>query len=217
LQSSDSGIVLVNGHADRSQLSRISPLSYVCAILAQALRRSPNRNIVLAYFCGQHSASVDDLRGPQGLMRSLVAFLILSLVKDSVISDSAPVWFSDFAGNLEELSFHNICQLFYCIVEQLPKGIALYCIIDGISYYEKPDWKADYDMVMDCFGNIITNNNFGVRFKLLLTSPTKSLWLSASLTSDQRVSLRNPGRKGKMHLETYLQAGFNEKALRRDE
>jgi hypothetical protein len=159
LHSSDSGIVLVNGHADRSQLSKISPLSYVCAILVQALRRSPNRNVVLAYFCGQHSASEDDLVGPQGLMRSLVAFLVLGLVQNSFISDSAPVWLSSFSGNLEELSFQNICQLFYRMVEHLPKGVTLYCIIDGISYYEKPDWKAEYDLIMVRISNSSFRSN----------------------------------------------------------
>ena len=51
--------------------------------------------------------------GPQGLMRSLVAHLALTLVQDAYISDSAPIQFFSLQGDFEELSFNNICQLCY--------------------------------------------------------------------------------------------------------
>jgi hypothetical protein len=208
LHSPNSGVVLVNGCTDRSQHTKISPITYVCATLTHALRRSPDRNVVLVFFCGQHSTSNDDLMGPQGLMRSLVAHLVLTLVQDAYISDSAPIQFPSLQGDIEELSFKCICQLFYSLVELVPKGITLHCVVDGISYYEKPVWKENYDLMMECFGSIITNEAMGAIFKLLLTSPTTSHWLLSLLMPHQRVSLRNLRRRGTADPETYLQAAF---------
>ena len=207
LHSPNSGVVLVNGCTDRSQHTKISPITYVCATLTHALRRSLERNVVLAFFCGQHSTSKDNLMGPQGLMRSLVAHLALTLVQDAYISDSAPIQFPSLQEDFEELSFKDICQLFYRLVELVPKEITLYCVVDGISYYEKPVYSGDYDLMMECFGSIITNEAMGVIFKLLLTSPTTSR-LSPSLMPHQRVSLRNVRRRGTTNPEIYLQAAF---------
>jgi len=212
----NSDVVLVNGCTDRSQHTKVSPITYVCATLTHALRRSPNRNVVLAFFCGQHSTSNDDLAGPQGLMRSLVAHLVLTLVQDTYISDSAPIQFPPLQGDIEQLSFKSICQLFYSLVELVPKGVTLHCVIDGISYYERPVWREDYDLMMECFGNIITNEAMGVIFKLLLTSPTTSHWLLPLLMPHQRVSLRNLRRRGTANPETYLQAVFENAGSQQD-
>lgn len=207
LQSPESGVVLVNGLTDRSQHGKISPLTHICATLTHALRRSPGRNVVLAFFCGQHTTTKDDLPGPQGLMRSLVAFLVLELVQKSYISDSAPIYFPELEEDFSELSFTDICQLFYRLVKLIPKGVTVQCIVDGISHYERPQWKEDFDLMMECFGGIITNNDGGAIFKLLLTSPTQSRWLPSILEPHQRVSLRNTnmGRRRRMEVDTYLQ------------
>ena len=207
LQLPESGVVLVNGCTDRSQSTKISPITYVCATLTHALRRSTTPNIVLAFFCGQHSSSQADLIGPQRLMRSLVADLVLSLVQNECISEAEPIWFPAAREHFEELSFKDICQLFCHIIELVPKEITVYCVVDGISYYERQVWKEDYDLMMECFGSIITNNAIATAFKLLLTSPTVSRWLP-DLTTSQRVSLRNVRARGTVNPETIFQSAF---------
>ena len=207
LHSSESGIVLVNGCTDRSQNTKISPLSHVCATLTHALRRSAGSNVVLAFFCGQHSTSNDDLVGPQGLMRSLVAFLVLSLAQNEYISDSAPIWFPAFQGHFEELLLKDICHLFHHLVQLVPKEISIYCVVDGISYYERQGWREDYDLMMECFGSIIANETMAAAFKLLLTSPTVSRWLP-NLMPNQQVSLRDMRTRGPTSSGTCLQSTF---------
>jgi hypothetical protein len=216
LHSPESGVVLVNGCTDRSQNTKISPITYVCATLTHALRRSAGVNVVLTFFCGQHSTSKDDLMGPQGLMRSLVAILVLSLVQNEYVSDSAPIRFSAFQGDFEELSFKDTCQIFYHLVELVPKEISVYCVVDGISYYERQGWKQDYDLMMECFGSIIANKAFAAVFKLLLTSPTVSRWLP-DLMPHQRVSLRNLRMRGPASPVTYLQSAFGNLASQEDQ
>lgn len=215
LHSPESGIVLVNGCIDRSQNTKISPITHVCATLTHALRRSAGANVVLAFFCGQHSTSNDDLMGPQGLMRSLVAFLVLSLVQNEYISDSAPIWFPAFQGDFEELSFNDICQLFYHLIGLVPKEISVYCVIDGISYFERQGWNEDYDLMMECFGSIIANKAIAAVFRLLITSPTTCRWLP-NLMPHQRVSLRNTRTRAAASPETYLQSGFGNVASQED-
>jgi hypothetical protein len=205
LNSAGSGAVLVNGCIDRTQNTKITPLTYVCATLTYALRRSPGQNVVLSFFCGQHSISADNLVGPQGLMRSLVTFLVLDLVQKGHISDSVPIPFQTLERDFEAISFKDICHLFYHLIERIPHGITIYCVVDGISQYERLDWKEDYHMMMDCFGSIISNETIGATFKLLLTSPTNSRWIPNFLPH-QRVSLRNTRRRGVADPEVYLQA-----------
>jgi hypothetical protein len=206
MHSAESAVVLVNGCSDRNQNTRISPVTHVCATLTHALRRY-EPNVVLVFFCGQHSNSTDDLVGPQGLMRSLVASLVLSLIQKECISFSAPIRFSgDFQGNFEQLSFEDICLLFCQLVELVPKKFTVYCVVDGISYYERDTWRGDYDLMMQSFGSVIANKVMAPVFKLLLTSPTKSRWLPDLLAPQQRVSLRNTRNRGASSPESYVQA-----------
>lgn len=218
LRSPESGVVLVNGYSDRSQNSKISPITHVCATLTHALRRSNGANVVLGFFCGQHTTSKDDLMGPQGLMRSLVAFLALNLVQNECISNAAPIPFPALQGDPEELSFQDICQLFYHLIELVPKQVTVYCVVDGISYYEREGWEGDYDLIMRCFSSIIANKT-NAAFKLLLTSPTKSNWLPNLIMPHQPVSLRNlktRGSRGAVSAETYLQSAFGNLLLPED-
>ncbi|KAE9373805.1 hypothetical protein N431DRAFT_407513 [Stipitochalara longipes BDJ] len=208
LQAPESGVVLVNGYTDRSQNTKITPITYVCATLTCALRRSASANVVLAFFCGQHSSSQDDLLGPQGLLRSLVADIVLSLAQNECILEAAPIWFPASQRDFEELSFKDICQLFFHLVELVPKEIPVYCVVDGISFYEREGWREDYDIMMECFGSLIANNAVATAFKLLLTSPTVSRWLSDLMPSHQKISLRNKRTRRTVPPEILFESAF---------
>lgn len=106
-----------------------------------------------------------------------------------------------------ELSLRDICHLFYRLVELVPREVKVYCVVDGISYYERQDWKDDYDLMMECFSGIIGNERIKAVFKLLFTSPTISRWLP-DLKPEQRVSLRNTRSRGSTNPEVYLQSAF---------
>ncbi len=196
LHAPQSGIVLVEGCGDRSQATtRISPISYVCATLAQALRASdttgPNAgstNVVLVFFCGQHVVNNDDLQGPQGLIRSLLAQLILILVQNEWMSETAPIKIpQEVTGSL---SLEDDCWLFYQLLGLIPRQTSVFCLVDGISYYERECWRRDYDLAIDVFAKIISDEKLGICVKLLMTSPTTSNWLS-NLAPHQRVTLRS--------------------------
>lgn len=193
------GIILVEGCGDRSQTSRVSPISVVCVTLAHTLRTRP-ASVALLFLCGRHVDGGDGvICGPQGLMRSLLAQLILVVAQNNWISDFSQI---GFPGGEEEtewkhLALHDVCLLFHQMLESIPCMTEVFCLVDGISFFERDDWCHDYDMVMNTFARIIENQNLNVAFKLLITTPTRSSRLS-NLESHQRVALRNNGTQGSL-------------------
>jgi hypothetical protein len=215
------GVVAIDGHFDHTQMGKISPLSYICAMLSQALRQqsqqyaalfgsgSPTsmstqpekgafRGIVLEYFCALHTAGSDDLRGLQGLMRCLTTQLILSMVANEWIGYADAVHLPHLRDGEEELlgqrNLDSICRLFTALIHLVPQGVSIYCLVDGWSAYEREQlWRDDYEVVLNSFREAagVSNSDDGTNFKLLLTSPTACRWLGDFLIPGQRVSLRN--------------------------
>jgi hypothetical protein len=211
-------IVAVDGHFDRSQMGKISPLSYMCSMLSQAMRqqaieypapsspaslqsplteRSPPRKVVLEYYCSLHTAEDDDLYGPQGLMRCLVTQLILFLLANGWLGQDEAVYLP-YLRNVEEDMLQQrrldaVCRLFVALTRHVPQGVPVYCFVDGWSAYEREDlWRNDYDIVIDTLREVAnpSSTQSGANAKLLLTSPTTSRWLVDVLPREQRVSLR---------------------------
>ncbi|KAE8446335.1 hypothetical protein EG329_012084 [Mollisiaceae sp. DMI_Dod_QoI] len=180
LTGSSAGVVAIDGHFDRTQMGKISPLSYICAMLSQALRQqsqqdaasfgsgSPisvstqpekgaaSRDIVLEYFCALHTADSDDLRGPQGLMRCLTTQLILSMVANEWIGQADAVNLPHLRDGEEELlgqrNLDAVCRLFTALIYLVPQGVSIYCLVDGWSAYEREQlWRADYEVVLNAF------------------------------------------------------------------
>lgn len=191
LRTHEAGIVLVEGCGDRSQMSRVSPISVVCATLAHTLRTRPS-SATLLFFCGRHLADDDNLCGPQGLMRSFLVQLILILVQNNWISDFTQINLMYAEGEFKYLNLQDVCQLFHQLLEYVSPKAEVFCLIDGISFFEGEDWFDDYDLAMGTFGRIIADQNLSSVFKLLLTTPTRSTRLS-DMAPHQRVQLRNNG------------------------
>lgn len=101
LNEPHSAVILVEACGSRLEAGRVPAISHVCAVLEQALRTHGNHAVdefqhcdgstTLLFFCGRHMERDDPLRGPQGLMRSLLAQLIMALVRNRWISDSAAI------------------------------------------------------------------------------------------------------------------------------
>ena len=215
------GVVAIDGHFDRTQMGKISPLSFICAVLSQALRQQSQqyaasfgsgspvsmstqpekgapRDIVLEYFCALHTADSDDLRGPQGLIRCLTTQLILSMVANEWIGHADAVHLPHLRDGEDELlgqrNLDAVCRLFTTLIHLVPQGASIYCLVDGWSAYEREQlWRADYEVVLNAFREAAdaSNSDDGTSFKLLLTSPTACRWLGDFLIPGQRVSLRN--------------------------
>ena len=97
------------------------------------------------------------------------------------------------------LSLADLCRLFHRLLGLIPRETFIFCIVDGISYYQRDCWREDYELVLGLFGQIVTDPRLGGLFKVLLTSPTISMPLSNDLINHQRVSLRSHRGSGHGH------------------
>ncbi|KAK4210103.1 hypothetical protein QBC37DRAFT_429270 [Rhypophila decipiens] len=222
LSAPSAGVVLVdscNSIADRSLLgSSLTPVSFICATLTQALRRqSAPSPVVLVFFCGSHVTYKDALRGPLGLVRSLLAQLVLELLKNRWVSEEDPMTGVSLPDEPDEdgsgggVYLADLCGLFHSLLRLIPQGTSVYCIVDGISCYhdraeddqEEEEWSEDYAVVMETFAGITADESSeACWFKLLLTSlssmgPESERGLDRWMKPHQyqRVSMRS-GRTG---------------------
>ncbi|KAK0639603.1 hypothetical protein B0T16DRAFT_450265 [Cercophora newfieldiana] len=191
LHSPQSGLLLVDGHTDRAQQTgRVSPLSYVCATLVHALQQQGN------------VAGMDDedgLGGPQGLVRSLVSQLVLLLVGNRWMGEDQEVPVSMAPAAEPRVSLAELCEVFCWLLGLVPRGTSVFCLVDGISFYERDYWREDYEIVTGMFGRIVQDSGIGGFLKVLMTSPTASLELEmhgcVQLTGDLSSFGRHVQRK----------------------
>ena len=169
-------VVYIEGRLEKAY-GNTSPISYFCAQLVWKLKESPPTTATLHYFCGQHTASNDVLRGPRGLMRCLVSQLLRVW----------PIGISLDDVNLEgvdhesSISIHELCHVFEVIANQVPHQHTIICIIDDITRLERDEWSEDFWVLMRMLGRMASGGDEdeedGPCFKVLITSSTQSRWL----------------------------------------
>ncbi|KAK0721911.1 hypothetical protein B0T26DRAFT_673675 [Lasiosphaeria miniovina] len=228
LFSQQPGVVLVDACSDRAQGgSSVTPVSVICATLTQALRRggygpalslalptSASTSVILVFFCGLHIATEDPLRGPLGLVRSLLAQLALELLKNRWVTEEGPMGVLPDESMEEGLYLADLCGLFHNLLQLVPAGTSVYCIVDGISSYEREFWSEDYGVVMGAFARIVRDEGLEAWFKLLMTglasSPGLDRWMP-----HQRVSVGS-GRVGGGSVQRAMRAAFRDVNLNDD-
>jgi hypothetical protein len=138
-------------------------------------------------------------------MRGLTAQLLLALVANEWIGPADAVTLPYLRDGEEELlqqrSHEAVCRLFAALVNLVPRGVPVYCLVDGWSAYEHDElWQADCEDVLYRGFNQAADagtEDGGNPFKLILTSPTACRKLGDFVMEGQRVSLRNRnGRQG---------------------
>lgn len=198
--------ILVNGHCAHETSRRTSPLSVFCASLIQNLLGgeaqgpggSHDEDLVLHFFCGQHVDPHGPLAGPQGLIRSLTTQLILAWPQKGpppdlrFLSSLLP---GTVSSAEEDLDVEIVCGVFYELLRQLPARATVYCIVDGISYFETvlEGWSQQICYVVDCFWACCDGGRHGgprATVKILLASTDKSIVVCDSFSTDQVVDMR---------------------------
>lgn len=168
LTSDASSILVVNGNAEGRE--HVSPMSLVSAFLLQSLKATDTASTI-SFFCGLHLAGHDDMSGPQGLARSLVSQLLATMYE----SDLAMLE-TDFHQQLETHTSDvaTLLDLFILLINRLPQDFVLFCVIDGISLFEKQHYEQETRIVFQKLSQIAQAGSQGGLFKLLLTSPSSS-------------------------------------------
>lgn len=158
---------------------KASPLSFVTSLLSQSLDASQEA-LSLSFYCGLHTDVYrDSLSDAQGMLRNLVAQLLSKRPHDFDLE------FIDrkFIQALETGNLGAICDLFEGLINQLPPSTALFLTIDGISFYETKDRVQTTCSIMSRIIDIADRSRF--IFKLLVTSPGASKYVSQGFAKDQ--------------------------------
>ncbi|KAG0124129.1 hypothetical protein HOY82DRAFT_673677 [Tuber indicum] len=167
LTSTTPSTLLVNGNGERK---KISPLSFITALLVQSLTQSDIP--VLHYFCGDNTGSSGG--GPSDLISSLTAQLLthydfdLTTIRHS--RKGAPK------------TTKQLCALFESLLTQLPDDALLFIIIDGITYFENADRREETCLVIEKLHEI--SQSADALVKVLVMAPSKSRYVVKVLQSD---------------------------------
>ncbi|MCJ1395786.1 hypothetical protein MMC18_008672 [Xylographa bjoerkii] len=171
LSTLNSATLLVNGHC--VDVHRRSPLSFVCAKLADSLQRVRHKNnvFVLQFFCGEHVRWQDDLNNtPSGIIKSLLRQL-LKQCKHLDLSSATKL------GHFSNNDMNAICKRSQKILTRLPRQTVVFAIVDRPSYYaDDPEREEETDRLLGwliSFTKPRRKHSSGCIFKLLLTAPKR--------------------------------------------
>jgi hypothetical protein len=187
ITAGDSDLIYVEGRLDPSSYGRTSPVAYICANLVHLFQDKP-KTMTLSFFCGQHVASNDDLQGPKGLIRSILAKLLMAW-PDAPLSN---VDLTSFQEDIARISIDVLCHTFEQVLGQAPSDCTLYLVIDDLAQFERDSWVNDYASLLSMLDHLVQNGGFGPRVMVLVTSPIRNRWL-AELARSQTIELTERG------------------------
>ncbi|KAK6374550.1 hypothetical protein LTR64_002661 [Lithohypha guttulata] len=162
----------------------VSAVSLVSSNLVQSLQDRPEATVIY-FFCGHHTAMSDAMRGPSGMMRSLITQILrLCPVRLDFVSVR-------LRQQLELLNFRALCETFTRLVRQFPVTTVLSCIVDSISFFEGHDIVQDCKSAVEVLQDLVYNPELGALLLLLVTSPTRMF------PSECRLSIMNDDLVGR--------------------
>lgn len=195
LRTADSGILLAQGGSHSSGGQR-SPLGFVSAKLAKTLRDATSTDhafmiIELHFFCGEHVTLDDNIERncPLGVMKSLLTQL-LSQFEDfdiGLINEGRYIELNDI---------NTLGRVFGKLVAQLPDSVMLFCIIDGLSFYDDRERGEDCGKMVKRLVKLTRRRRRigGCIFKLLITSSTELKMAAVEDFDEQGDIMRIPER-----------------------
>lgn len=190
-EAASSSTLLVHGNEDLAATAQDpSPLSLVAARLARIAEQTASsstttQTLTLRYFCAENGPYTPAPQGqplsPAGrMMASLTGQLVthMLLLSRSAAAAAAAIEQRDLAvpltpGQRAALETAQgltaACTVFYALVQQLPAGTVLLCILDEVALYETGAAQRDLDAVVRRLVRLAEGCDEGVVFKLLVT------------------------------------------------
>ncbi|KAI8963847.1 hypothetical protein F5Y11DRAFT_131589 [Daldinia sp. FL1419] len=169
LKGNTSTTIIVNGFdLNAMHNTVVSPFAYLSAMLAKSFHDIP-AVYPIAFFCRLHSDIEDALRSPSGLMRFLIAQLVLQHPNPSTLI------YSLAAINLQAIEaqdLSSLCKLFDQVLQSLGTGMVV-CMINDVNLFENETLLSGLDSTMRYLSSLIqavSRSQSGITFKLLLTS-----------------------------------------------
>lgn len=172
-------------HGNFSGTKYTSALSLFCGTLTETLRAKEGF-YSLIFFCGLHLHLKDEEDtephiGTVAMIKSLIAQLLHQHRFDTstLPHDSNPLYFHD-------TNIGQLCALFGWLVHQLPEDITLFCLIDGIEYFERDKFINDMPTVLAYILELTMDSTITAIFKVLVTSPWRTEFVRRPFENEGR-------------------------------
>ncbi|CAJ2500671.1 Uu.00g035240.m01.CDS01 [Anthostomella pinea] len=155
--------------------------------------------LLIAYFCGRHMDEGDASTGCRGMIQSLLSQLLRqNHLGMTLLARNASLNLVRY-GDLKQL-----CALFGTLMHQLPLGVPpVFCIIDGIKYYEREQWLDDMVEVLRYLLDLRLDTSLRCIFKILITSPSETRMVRQAMQENCIISMASVPRTG----QAYSQRG----------
>jgi hypothetical protein len=190
LSTDASAALFIEGSSSLASYGRNTPMSLVSSVVIENLH-DKEPAIAIYFFCGSHTSLKDPIKGPHGMMRSLICQILrLFSVNLDFIS-------SRYHKQLQSLNLHTLCDCFGKLVRRLPVDTVLFCIIDSICFFEKKEWAEGCRKAVNDLQDLADDDELGAVFKLLITSPLRSRYVGGALPSQCRLLLPADGLNGR--------------------
>lgn len=171
----------------------VSAVTLVSSNLIQSLQDRPEATTIY-FFCGHHTAPDCRTRGPQGMMRSLIAQL-LRLYSSRLDFISARL-----RQQLEALNIRGLCECFSRLVKQLPTTTVLFCVIDSINFFEGRELWEGCRHAIESLQELVDDTELGALFLLLVTSPTRTRYVSDMFPPETRLPILGDNCDGRSRI-----------------
>lgn len=152
-----------------------TPLSIVAKALIDATSAAHPARLsatfyAIHFFAGFHAAPADPLAGPVSLMQSLLVQLLHILSTSTEHDFLRPL--ADELGrtNIAIGDLGALCGLFPALVQRLPDGTVLFCVIDGLGLLARDEaMKRDMQVVVHMLHRWVTEMGWQAALKVVLT------------------------------------------------
>ncbi|KAL1855201.1 hypothetical protein Daus18300_011202 [Diaporthe australafricana] len=158
-------------HGDFRDSRSASPLSLLTLSLTEAARTDPDRFIALAFFCGFHADPEED---DFSCVKALVQTLIYQLLQQQPRVCITPSPWEIDMGRVHQGDLQQLCRLFSLLVHSLPGEVTLFCLIDGMAYYERDEFIGEMRDVLAEILRLAGDPTIQANVKILITSPWRT-------------------------------------------
>ncbi|KXH49277.1 hypothetical protein CNYM01_06993 [Colletotrichum nymphaeae SA-01] len=196
--TTSSSCLLVNGRDDTAAVDGISPLSLVAAQATESFMAAGDPSTpfyVINWFCAEHKPALvagnnaETDRCPSRMMTSLVGQLLEKMI-DSGVELGLSFMYESKWRHVEQLKPTTLFSVFVGLVEQLPRGSILLCIVDEIVLYETRALESDTEVVMGKLARLAEKLSTGPQiFKLLTTCQNTALGMAEHFGHNNIVDL----------------------------
>ena len=180
LWQDQSAFILVDGNEAES-LNHVSAMSLACLALQDFLKEKSI--VVLSFFYGLHTLQSDNLHGVDGLMRSLIAQLLLEGRAHTDLVQPRTGIFPDVAD------FSSLLMFFGELIEQVASERMIVCMVDGISCFETLESARDIRLVVRELRDLTRRIGDGRVLKVMVTSPDRCLEIKGEVTQSEHLIL----------------------------